>query len=96
MVLQEEGRRLQLTIKAMEQGGVSLKRKLTGGDLAADEPCGQPDCPLCRAGLKGCGHRRAGVVYKGTCNICETRNITAANFGESGFSGFYRSNVHEN
>ena len=58
-------------------------------------PCGQPDCPLCRAGLKGCGHRRAGVVYKGTCNICEAKNITASYFGESGFSGFYRSNVHE-
>ena len=94
-VLQEEGRRLRLTIKAVEQGGVSLKRKLTGGDLAAGEQCGQPDCELCRAGLKGCGHRRAGVVYRGTCNICEQNNITATYYGESGFSGYYRTNVHK-
>ena len=47
-VLEEEGRRLQLSIKAVETGGVSLKRKLTGGDLAAGGPCGQPDCELCR------------------------------------------------
>ena len=75
--LQEEGRRLQLTIKAVETGGVRLKRKLTGGDLAAKEQYGQPNCELCRAGLKGCGHRRAGVVYRGACNICEQNNITA-------------------
>ena len=76
-VLQEEGKRLNLVIKAVEQGRVSLKRKLTGGDLTAGEPCKQPDCELCRSGLKGCCHRRAGVVYRGTCNICEQNNITA-------------------
>ena len=94
-VLQEEGRRLRLTIKAVEQGGVSLKRKLTGGDLAAGEQCGQPNCELGRAGLKGCGHRRAGVVYRGTCNICEQNNITATYYVESWFSGYYRTNVHK-
>ena len=79
----------------VETGGVSLKRKLTGGDLAADGPCGQPNCELCRAELRGCGHRRAGVVYRGTCNICEQNNITATYYGESGFSGYYRTNVHK-
>ena len=34
-------------------------------------------------------------MYKGTCNICKQNNITATYYGESGFSGFYRSNVHK-
>ena len=94
-VLQEEGRRLNLNIRAVEQGGVSLKRKLTGADLKGGEVCGQPDCALCASGLKGGCHRRAGVVYKGTCKICEEQNITASYFGESGFSGYYRSQIHK-
>ena len=93
-VLDEESKRLNLKIKAVEQGGISLKRKLTGADLKVGEACGQPDCALCTSGLQGGCHRRAGVVYKGTCNICEEQNITATYFGESGFSGFYRSQVH--
>ena len=94
-VLQEEGKRLNLVIKAVEQGGVSLKRKLTGGDLTAGKPCKQPDCELCRSGLQGCCHRRAGVVYKGTCNICEQNNMTATYYGESGFYGYYGTNIHK-
>ena len=47
-VLQEEGQRLGLNIRAVEQGGTSLKRKLTGGDLKGGELCGQPDCLLCQ------------------------------------------------
>ena len=93
-VLQEEGQRLGLNIRAVEQGGTSLKRKLTGGDLKGGELCGQPDCLLCKSGVKGGCHRRAGVVYKGTCNICENANIVAAYYGESAFSGYYRTNVH--
>jgi hypothetical protein len=79
----------------VEQGGVSLKRKLTGADLKGGEVCGKPDCALCASGLKGGCHRRAGVVYKGTCKICEEQNITASYFGESGFSGYYRSQIHK-
>ena len=84
-VLQEEGRRLLLAIKAVETGGVSLKRKLTGGDLAAGEPCRQPHCELFRSGLKGCGHMRSGLVYRGSCNICEDNNITAGDHTLLGF-----------
>ena len=43
-----------------------------GGEL-----CGQPDCLLCKLGVKGGCHRRAGVLYKGTCNIRENANIVA-------------------
>jgi hypothetical protein len=93
-VLQEEGARLNLNIRTVEAGGVSLKRKLTGGDLRAGEPCGQPGCRLCASGTEGGCHRKAGVVYKGTCTLCAQQDITAVYFGESGFSAYYRSNVH--
>ncbi len=73
---------------------MSLKRKLTGGDLRAGEPCGQPGCRLCASGAEGGCHRKAGVVYRGTCTICAADNITAVYYGESGFSGYYRSNIH--
>ena len=65
-VLHEEGQRLGLGIRAVEQGGISLKRNLTGGDLKGGELCGQPDCVLCQLGGKGGCHRRAGVVYRET------------------------------
>ena len=94
-VLQEEGKRLNLNIKTVEQGGISLKRKLTGADLKVGEVCGQPECELCASGVKGGCHRRAGVVYKGTCKLCEQNNVSATYFGESGFSGYYRSQVHK-
>ena len=45
-ILQTEGRRLDLNIRAVEQGGLTLKRKLTGRDLVAGEECGQPGCYL--------------------------------------------------
>ena len=35
------------------------------------------------------------MVYKGTCKICEEQNITASYFKESGFSGYYRSQIHK-
>ena len=42
----------------------------------------------------GWGRAGAGVVYKGICKICEEQDITATYFGERGFSGFYRSQIH--
>ena len=91
-VLEEEGRRLGLSIKAVESGGTSLKRQLTGRDLSAGDPCGQPGCRLAEDG--GCSHARAGVVYRGSCDLCEDANLAAVYWGESGFSGYYRSQLH--
>ena len=91
-VLEEEGKRLGLTIKSVESGGTSLKRRLTGRDLSAGEPCGQPGCRLSEDG--GCSHSKAGILYRGSCDLCEQTNISAEYFGESGFSGFYRTQLH--
>jgi hypothetical protein len=75
-VLREEGRRLHLTIKAVETGGVSLKRKLTGGDLAAGEPCGQPDF-LLQKPKSGFNTVRLPCGKPGICsdNSCGTHSL---------------------
>ena len=66
MVMEEEGKRLNLKIKTVETGGISLKRKLTGKDLCAGEPCGQPNCMFCLSEEGGGGsHSRANCTYRG-------------------------------
>ena len=35
------------------------------------------------------------MVYRGTCNICKENNITATYYGESGFSGYYRTYINK-
>ena len=94
-VVKEEGRRLGLEVKLVETGGVNLKRRLTGRDLRAGDPCGQPDCLPCFSDERGGGcHRRANCVYKGSCKICANSNLEASYYGESAFSVYYRSDLH--
>ena len=33
-------------------------------------------------------------MYKGSCKKCANSNLEASYFGESGFSGYYRSDLH--
>ena len=72
-----------------------MKRRLTGRDLMAGEPCGQPDCLLCCSDERGGGcHRRANCLYKGNCKACANSNLEASYYGESAFSAYYRSDLH--
>lgn len=94
-VVKEEGRRLGLEVKLVETGGINLKRRLTGRDLRAGDPCGQPGCLFCFSDERGGGyHRRANCVYKGSCKKFANSNLEASYFGESGFSGYYRGDLH--
>ena len=94
-VVKEEGARLGLEVKLVETGGVNLKRRLTGRDLRAGDPCGQPDCLLCFSDERGGGcHRRANCMYKGSCKKCANANLEASYYGESAFSGYYRTDLH--
>ena len=91
IVMEEEGKRLNLRIKTVEAGGISLKRKLTGKDLCAGEQCGQPNCTFCLSEDGGGGsHNRSKRTYKGTCKHCARVGLEASYYGESAFSGFYR------
>ena len=82
--MEEEGKRLNLSIKTVETGGISLKRKLTGKDLSAGEPCGQPNCMFCLSEERGWGsHSRANCTYKRSCKYCAQMGLEASYYGES-------------
>jgi hypothetical protein len=97
-VLQEEAGRLGVSIRVVETGGVSAKRQLVRTDLAAGEPCLQPDCPACLSNPAeggGLQHQRSGALYTGTCLLCPQQGLgTAVYTGESGFSGYVRLCSH--
>ena len=44
-VLQEEGARIDMKLRVVETGGVSLARQLVQPDLRAGEPCGLARSP---------------------------------------------------
>ena len=49
---------------------------------------------LCSGGAGG-PHNVPSNVYRGACKLCGAVEISAEYWGESAFSGFYRTNLHE-
>ena len=86
-IVDEEGERLDLTVKIIETGGQSLRSQLVRTDLSG---CLMSDCDLCESGAGGGSHTRRGCVYSGTCKECEEEGTTAKYFGESGRSGYHQ------
>ena len=71
-VVEEESRRLGLKVKVQEGAGVALRRSVVTGDMGADQPCPQGDCPVCLTGdgkgdraTKGVVLSTGGTVYVG-------------------------------
>ena len=96
-VLEEEGRRLNLNIRAVETGGTKLKHELFKPDLTSGQPCGKPDClfdPVGGQAVGGGSHHKAGAVYQAVCRLCEADNIKAEYIGETGDSGYSRGLLH--
>ena len=100
-VLEEEGRRLGMKLRAVERAGVSVRQQLVRTDLSGGAPCPQGDCVLCvtnpgdQGGLK---HHRSGALYTGTCRLCPLENgpgFTAVYTGETGDSGYVRTSQHK-
>jgi hypothetical protein len=96
-VVEEEGRRINLRVRVVEKGGVSLRRQLVNTDLAAGEPCAAPSCMMCLTGGGGGGlkHHRAGALYHGKCKICEAEGLVSEYWGESGDSAYARCLDHK-
>ena len=95
-VLKEEGRRIRVDLRAVETGGLSIGKRLVRPDLKAGEPCGRPGCVLDRcSGGAGGPHNVPSNVYRGACKLCGEVEVTAEYWGESAFSGFYRTKLHE-
>jgi hypothetical protein len=98
-VVQEEGRRLGVSVRVVETAGVSLRQQLVRTDLSAGDPCPQADCQLCATDptTGGLRHHRSGAVYTGSCKICPAEqgdDFTAVYTGESGYSAYTRLQDH--
>ena len=66
-IMREEGERVGLRIKVVEESGTSLGSLLTRPDLSGCL------CPDCRMEDSGPSHLRAGANYSGICTICKDR-----------------------
>ena len=95
-VLREEGERIKVKLRAIETGGLSIGKQLVRPDLKAGEPCGRPGCVLdkCSGGAGG-PHNVPSVVYRGVCKLCGMVEISSEYWGESAFSGSFRTGLHE-
>ena len=95
-VLKEEGRRIGFNLRAIETGGLSIGKQLVRPDLKAGEPCGRPGCvlDLCSGGAGG-PHNVPSNVYRGGCKLCGAVMVSSEYWGESAFSCFYRTKLHE-
>ena len=95
-VLKEEGSRINMDLRAVETGGLSIGKQLVRPDLRAGEPCGRPGCVLdkCSGGAGG-PHNVPSVVYRGICKLCGAEELTSEYWGESAFSGAFRTGMHE-
>ena len=95
-VLEEEGRRIGVRMKAIETGGLSLAKQLVKPDLRRGEPCGRPGCVLDRtSGGAGGPHNIPSSLYRGGCKLCEAAGESGEYWGESGFSGCHRCGGHD-
>ena len=91
-VVTEEAARLNMTVKVVETGGVSVKQQLVKLDLTG---CFYPDCYLCESGQIGASHTKNGAHYSGICKLCADKGVTAVYNGESGRSAYYRTKQHK-
>ena len=82
--MKEEGEKIGLWIKVVEESSTSLGSLLTCPDLSG---CLFSDW---RMSSLGPSHLRAGTNYTGACNICQMRYR-----GETGFSAHARIDCHE-
>ena len=94
--LEEEGKRIKMTLRSVEMGGVSLAKQLVRKDLKSGEPCGRPGCFLdTLSGGAGGPNNQHSVLYHGTCNICGEVEELTLYWGEISRSGYHCTLKHE-
>ena len=90
-IVDEETQRLNMKVKIVQTGGVSLVRQLVKTDLSG---CLIPNCYVCECNIPGASHNRSGVVYNVKCIPCQEKGINASYEGESGDNLAYRKTQH--
>ena len=71
-VLDEEGPRLNLKLRAVEKGGISLRKQLVKTDIGNSDKCNRPNCYLCLGGSGG-SHTIPEAV---PCTMGSALNVT--------------------
>ena len=62
-IVKEEGNKIGMKIKLVEQSGISVKTLLTRPDLSG---CLHPECDIAE---NGASHSRRGANYTGECSV---------------------------
>ena len=83
-IAQEEGKKIGLNIRIVEQSGTKISALLTTPDLSG---CLHPRCDIAE---EGASHSRRGANYNGTCAICGKIYR-----GETGFGAHTRVKQHK-
>ena len=87
-IVSEETARIGLSVRIVEQGGISIKQQLVRLDLTG---CFYPDCYLCESGTTGGSHTRSGAHYSGICVPCDQAGKEARYDGETGRNAYWRA-----
>ena len=82
-IVREEGNKIGMKIKLVEQSGISVKALLTRPDLSG---CLQPECNIAEGGAS---HSRRGANYTGECTVCGNQYK-----GETGSGAHTRISSH--
>ena len=92
-VLEEEGKRIGMSLRAVETGGLSLARQLVKPDLKAGEPCGRQGCVLClMGGGAGAPHNCPFALYMGNSKLYEAGGERGSTGGRQEDLGFTEPN----
>ena len=83
-IVKEEGNKIGMKIKLVEQSGVSVKTLLTRPDLSG---CLHPECDIAE---NGASHSRRGANYTGECTVCGNQYR-----GETGSGAHTRISSHK-
>ena len=80
-IIDRNANRINMRVKVVQNGGVSLARQLIKTDLSG---CLIPQCFVCKCDTPGASHNRSGNAYNIKCKLCLENGIDASYEGETG------------
>ena len=93
-VVEEEGRCSGLMFKIIEQGGVTVKKRVQKSNPTATPGCADLDCIPCKGGRGGGGNcRQSNIEYSMDCSLCPDDRPTVYH-GETSRNLYTRAAEH--
>ena len=90
-IVVDESKRIDMNVKILETGGISLAKQLVKTDLSG---CLVPQCFICKCDLPGASHTRSGNAYNIKCKLCAENGVDASYEGETGDNLIWRQKQH--